>query len=221
MQTKLCNGWDPRFDLHIVPREEWAEGPRKSLPPFTKAVKYVVMTYNTPAPRCYNKEECVKSMRELYKYYVEKMEMEDIPFNFLVSHDGTVYEARGFVAQPCGFLPYFREHVGNRFDIAFIGDYELELYPDVMMSTTMAIVNMGVDKDVIRKFHDALEYRDEKRTLQAVAAVKENSPWENWQLQYIAEKVYGEKLEYRECQKRLKHLIPKKNMPVGDLCVIM
>ncbi|XP_054264702.1 peptidoglycan recognition protein 1-like [Macrosteles quadrilineatus] len=150
--------------LSCVTREEWGARPvenitlRTSWPIMTMVLDMSCMSANID--RCYNKEDCILRVRDLQRYYMDVIGLPDIPYNFLVSHDGTVFEARGWYVQPSPTINSYPLNREARMDIAYIGDYKDTTYPTETTGAVLELMTKGIDMGLVDSFYDAMDHRD-------------------------------------------------------------
>lgn len=56
---------------------------------------------------------------------------------------------------------------------------------------------------------------------EAIWNEKKEKPWENFQVKAMAKKIFHKDMEYYEVHEKMKDIIPVKNFPTNELCVIL
>ncbi|XP_054265269.1 peptidoglycan recognition protein 4-like [Macrosteles quadrilineatus] len=134
---------------HMRWREHWnAKTPVTELKPMSKPVHTVILTYTDSNP-CQGVDECDMAVRQLQDNYQQNLNLPDIPYNFLVSTDGNVYEGRGWDYRP--FVPKkaFPRLRGSRIVIAQINvNFDDSILPPAD-SATWDLIQFGINNDFI------------------------------------------------------------------------
>ncbi|XP_054260628.1 peptidoglycan-recognition protein LF-like [Macrosteles quadrilineatus] len=135
----------------LVTRKEWSSAPpisEKEGIPLKYPIPAVIFTY-TETDVCNERKDCKIALNELQRKY-KKDGLYDLPWNFVVGGDGTVYEARGWKRQPEPH-PEFPEWAGKSLEIAHFGSTVSGVPPnDEQMVASWYIVNDGTNKDYIK-----------------------------------------------------------------------
>ncbi|XP_054262693.1 peptidoglycan-recognition protein SB1-like isoform X2 [Macrosteles quadrilineatus] len=126
--------FNEKITFTFCSREMWgAMDPDPRLP--MRKVKFPashVRFVDTGTDECYTPYECFRLLQHLQKDHMEKENLPDIKYNFMVAADGTIYEGRGW-RNDADRPEKFNHLQTNCIDIAFIGninDKEQDDYKD-------------------------------------------------------------------------------------------
>ncbi|XP_054264774.1 peptidoglycan recognition protein 3-like [Macrosteles quadrilineatus] len=164
-------------EVNVVSREEWGA----VVPTGSKKLKLpapnVIFTYCTHRkkkewPLCMDHEECCRTLRDMQEYYMKEELMRDLPYNFIVGGDGTIYEGRGWYVKPAK-NENWKELYGRSVEIAYMGDHHERRPNKKMWRAAWDFVVMSVDTMHIENFYEFIENYDEAK-LDAIQAKK---PW--------------------------------------------
>ncbi|XP_054260648.1 peptidoglycan-recognition protein 1-like [Macrosteles quadrilineatus] len=133
----------------VVSRAEWGAVEHTGNKPIRHPIIYVFLTINSHAPRCANKEECSRILRDMQDRDM-KDGCTDIKYNFLIGDDGTIYEGRGWNFRP-HHLDQFPSMDGQMLDFACIGNFRKELRPDAMYDAQWKLLNLGIELKYLAK----------------------------------------------------------------------
>lgn len=131
----------------FVPREQWLRGEMKNL---SRPIERIIVGH-TADESCDDEDECKSLVR---KIYLNHPHLNDIPYNFLISGNGRVFEGRGF--------QYEGEHTsssnGSSFNdiaigIAFIGNFDVEPPPDAQVEAFHNFTEYLIKKGIISEQH--------------------------------------------------------------------
>ncbi|XP_054262694.1 peptidoglycan-recognition protein LF-like isoform X3 [Macrosteles quadrilineatus] len=115
--------FNEKITFTFCSREMWgAMDPDPRLP--MRKVKFPashVRFVDTGTDECYTPYECFRLLQHLQKDHMEKENLPDIKYNFMVAADGTIYEGRGW-RNDADRPEKFNHLQTNCIDIAFIGN---------------------------------------------------------------------------------------------------
>lgn len=126
-----------------VPREQWLRGKMINL---TGPIERIIVGH-TADQSCDDEDECKSLVRSIY---LNHPQLNDIPYNFLISGNGRVFEGRGF--------QYEGEHTsssnGSSFNdigigIAFIGNFVVEPPSDAQIAAFHDFTEHFIKKGII------------------------------------------------------------------------
>ncbi|XP_054260258.1 peptidoglycan-recognition protein SD-like [Macrosteles quadrilineatus] len=139
------------YEVKYCTRKEWgAVPPRPSSGYLCKPASHVRLT-TTRSNYCADRVGCAGTLQKLQSYHMNNG-LCDIPYNFLIGGDYTVYEGRGFLWNPL-LKEEYGELDGKVLDIAMIGTFQ-EISPSpYMMTLALDLINAFVKKkDLIPTF---------------------------------------------------------------------
>lgn len=112
--------------IAVLGPTEWGARPALAdLKALNSPILRIILSDTLDQPEsCKTKDECIGRLQAMQTFYMDELQLSDIPFNFLVGDDGNVYEGRGFTYQ--GEIP--RSDNVNFYDdaglfVALIGDF--------------------------------------------------------------------------------------------------
>ncbi|XP_054260575.1 peptidoglycan-recognition protein 2-like [Macrosteles quadrilineatus] len=115
--------YNDELTFSFCPRELWgAMDPDPRLP--MRKVKFPashVRFVDTGTDECYTPHDCFRLLQRLQKDHMEKENLPDIKYNFMVGADGTIYEGRGWT-NDADRAPKYNRLQTKCIDIAFIGN---------------------------------------------------------------------------------------------------
>lgn len=161
---------------NIAAESDWGKRePEPGLDPLKlPVVQVIVVDTADEAECCPDREECIQRLRAMQLFY--KTFLKDIPFNFMIGCDGTVYVGRGFESQ--GEIPSLLSNITqnlipsnasgkavdsfqamanedlddeNTFVIAFIGNFSEQTPQPKMLQTFTNFLSRSVARDMIAK----------------------------------------------------------------------
>ncbi|GLV46121.1 Peptidoglycan recognition protein SC2 [Carabus blaptoides fortunei] len=104
----------------ITGRSSWRARSPKRIVPMTGAAQYVVI-HHTEGAQCHSENACARELRNIQSYHMSwEKNFTDIGYNFLIDHNGNVYEGRGWGISGEHAPRYNRRSVG----ISIIGNYQ-------------------------------------------------------------------------------------------------
>lgn len=141
--------------IEYVPHEKWFRVEMKTL---TWPIKRIIVGH-TANEGCYDEVECKLKILQMFMNY---QNLSDIPYNFLIGGDGTVFEGRGFC--------YEGDHTSNSngssyndigIGVFFIGTFETVQPSNEQIEAFSKFIKQSVSKEVIVEdykifFHDHL-----------------------------------------------------------------
>lgn len=127
---------------------------------------------------CMTPDECVRRLQVIQILYMDKYQLKDIPFNFMIGCDGIVYKGRGFESRGERFIPpdnltgnliatkkwtrkassylvsMYEEPIvdflgKNLFIVAFIGNFTEQKPSDKQLQTFSGFLDRSVSRDVM------------------------------------------------------------------------
>ncbi|XP_054260655.1 peptidoglycan recognition protein 1-like [Macrosteles quadrilineatus] len=149
----------PPPGIDYLYRDDWMAFPpvRKQL--LMTPVRHLRLCQTGGKP-CEDKDDCIARVRRIQEKHVVAECLEDIAYNFLVDHEGRVYEGRGWNVQAqrppkYEYLKYFC------LDICLIGNWRKNPVPDKAIKAVGDLKKYGVASNYIEKRHVLLGYREE------------------------------------------------------------
>ncbi|XP_071444983.1 peptidoglycan-recognition protein SC1a-like [Hetaerina americana] len=124
----------------LVSRENWGSWKQlKDSKPLSHPVHLVIVAH-TAGVSCESRIECSSRMQNLQDYSVGHLGKPDVPFNFLIGHDGNAYEGVGW-----NFMATFSKAYNNcSISIAYIGNYIRMNTTSQQLQAMKQILHMGV-----------------------------------------------------------------------------
>jgi len=154
--------------VHIICERECYGGlpPQEGIQQLKLPIRRVIVTQTGDMiETCTTFEACSRRVREIQAFFVESYSMKDIPFNFLIGGDGTVYEGRGYQYEGESFynrsnenlifLPRIDDNVtlsslnALGISVAFIGTFESQELNHVHIQTFASFLELSVSQDWI------------------------------------------------------------------------
>ncbi|XP_054261124.1 peptidoglycan recognition protein 1-like isoform X2 [Macrosteles quadrilineatus] len=125
----------PSKTYSFVSRREWRAAKTK-LGRIKRPVNNIVVHYRWGEDKCYDPESCKEFLQDEQRRQIRECGEDDIPFHFLIGDDGTIYEGRGwnYVSSKNLELPVRFQYGYDRFDFAYIGNYEGPKLPKVSVN---------------------------------------------------------------------------------------
>ncbi|XP_053330050.1 uncharacterized protein LOC128503881 [Spea bombifrons] len=105
----------------------------------------LVLIHHTAGASCTSKSACIKQVKSIQSYHIDKRGYCDIGYNFLVGEDGLVYEGRGWKTQ--GVPTYSQPSIG----ISVIGTFSKRAPNKKALNAVKSLINCGVSNGYIRK----------------------------------------------------------------------
>lgn len=140
---------DDRQEIPMyVPREQWLRGKMITL---TNPIERIIVGQTADDESCDSEDECKSLVRSIY---LNHPHLNDIPYNFLITLAGRVFEGRGF--------QYEGEHTsssgGSSFNdigigVAFIGNFEVEPPSDAQVEAFHNFTEYFIKKEIISEQH--------------------------------------------------------------------
>ncbi|CAH1777926.1 unnamed protein product [Owenia fusiformis] len=128
-------------------RETWgARPPISPLTRFKKPVKYVIIIH-TAGLDCVEMVDCCQSVVEAQNIHMDKKNMSDIGYNFLIGNYGVVYEGRGWRFEGEHSRGWNNLSIG----IAFIGDFRMRLPDKKAMQALEEILFFGIHNRYLKQ----------------------------------------------------------------------
>ena len=148
------------IDIKIYDRSDWgAEAPKTALKELSLPIKRIILAHtadeNYP---CFDFEECKSRVKKIQEY---NSDLDDIPYNFLIGGDGSIFEGRGinFQGQHTSNL------YGSSFDdigicVAFIGTFKVSEPSEKQIEAFHNLVKFFINIDLINEKHNVF-FQDE------------------------------------------------------------
>ncbi|KAJ8712948.1 hypothetical protein PYW08_008252 [Mythimna loreyi] len=151
---------DEQSVVQFVKREEWGARNPRDTTPLHIPVPLVVIHHTSTVPRCFDREACSDSMRQIQDYHMDVKNWWDIGYNFGVGSDGAVYEGRGWDNLGAQSLHFNEVSIG----ITLIGNWSLEVPPANQLSAVNALLQAGVDLGYLFPDYQLFGHRDVRDT---------------------------------------------------------
>ncbi|XP_054260251.1 peptidoglycan recognition protein 1-like [Macrosteles quadrilineatus] len=137
--------------ITMVTRDEWGARQPKQTLPLTLPVQHVICSLTRTQP-CFSLQSCKHFVKRFQKYHQAVKKRLDIPYNFLLAPDGTVFEGRGWhnYTEFKYWLP--KGHtIKDAVHIALIGDYKDQNIPipRPMLEAMKYLILFGIKKHFI------------------------------------------------------------------------
>lgn len=129
--------------LGYFTREEWMRGEHKNL---ELPIRRIIIAHTTGDP-CNSFQTCLVRMKEIQRL---NSHLNDIPYNFLIGGDGSIFEGRG--------INFEGEHTANKdgssfndigICIAFIGNFEKESPTDSQINGFHNLTKNFINKELL------------------------------------------------------------------------
>lgn len=146
----------------MIRREEWGALPPTKRPfQMPPRVDYVVVHHSGDyADQCWSIDQCRQRLRQMQVYYQREKNFPDVPWNFLISNNGDVFEGVGWDTQG-----YHTESWNDRsIGIAFIGDYDRDTPSPRALRAFIHLLDCGVEQRVLDSYYRVQAHRDMKPT---------------------------------------------------------
>lgn len=126
----------PTLTHYTFKRSDWgARNPSTDPIPIEHPVSLVIIK-DTKTGTCLDVSSCFNAMRKLQNSDVGVHKLPDIRYNFVIGGDGNIYEGRGWQAQ--------NEQKNDTIDVAFMGDFNVDVPSDFMVDAGPWIVDRGL-----------------------------------------------------------------------------
>ncbi|XP_058386687.1 peptidoglycan recognition protein 1-like [Diceros bicornis minor] len=145
----------------IVPRREWGALASTCEQRLNLPVRYVVVAHTASSP-CDTPASCVRQVRNVQSYHVQKLGWCDVSYNFLIGEDGLVYEGRGWNTQGAHSGPTWN---AKSIGISFIGNYMERAPPQRALRAAQSLLACGVARGALRPDYEVKGHRDVRDTL--------------------------------------------------------
>ncbi|KAK5642879.1 hypothetical protein RI129_009046 [Pyrocoelia pectoralis] len=143
------------IDLKIYTKQLWrAEPTTGEMEPLKHPVDYVVIAHSAGSS-CASFEDCSLIVRNIQQWHISRG--NDIWYNFLIGGDGGIYVGRGWNVKPAGG--------NNAILMTFIGDFEKNELPPIMLSTLNKLLDVGVEIHKLKIDYKLVAHRQTKATL--------------------------------------------------------
>lgn len=140
--------------LNIIEKQAWKGLPAQNPIPLLHPTTFVIFAH-TVTQTCESLVKCSTLVLSIQSYHLSR-KYSDIFYNFLIGHDGNVYEGRGWDTQ---------SGKPNSISIAFIGDYRYNKLTDVMMKNTQNLLSQGVKSGKLSENYILLCHNQTSATL--------------------------------------------------------
>uniref|UniRef100_A0A336LFZ8 CSON011124 protein n=1 Tax=Culicoides sonorensis TaxID=179676 RepID=A0A336LFZ8_CULSO len=142
------------FPLTIVSRNDWQKIRNFNTKQLKVPVKEIIISHTGKILNgqfekgCQTETECRDFAVKLEEFYVKRQTWSDLPYNFLIGHDGLIYEGRGWK-----YDGSFKSAVlgDDCLSIAFIGNYNLFKLSPNQKQLLFALIDDGISSNYIDK----------------------------------------------------------------------
>ena len=139
--------------LHIFSRSEWgAEKPKRELSSLSLPIRRIIIAHTADDnASCFDSNQCKLRVKKIQE---DNLELDDIPYNFLIGGDGSIFEGRG--------IEFKGQHTsnvnGSSYDeigigVAFIGTCTSSLPLMKQIDAFHKFVEYFINKNMITEDH--------------------------------------------------------------------
>ncbi|KAL4647374.1 peptidoglycan-recognition protein SC2-like [Arapaima gigas] len=116
----------------------------------------LAVIHHTALWSCCGPQDHLIQLRHIQKLHMQDRGFDDIGYNFLIGHDGTVYEGRGW-----GVIgAHAKGHNHNSVGIAFMGNFNDEAPSSAALSSIQQLLQCGVVLGHVHPTYTLLGHRD-------------------------------------------------------------
>jgi N-acetylmuramoyl-L-alanine amidase len=115
-----------------------------------------VVIHHTEMGECYTVQDCIIVMRSIQDFHMDGNGWSDIGYSFLIGGDGTVFQGRGWDRVGAHAPGYNDKSIG----ISLIGNFMVELPPDVEMEAAKSMIECGIELGYISPEYLLYGHRD-------------------------------------------------------------
>jgi N-acetylmuramoyl-L-alanine amidase len=168
-------------EVEIISRKDWgavqarSRGERLEEYP----ARGVVLSQTTTRS-CWDSESCSRVIRTVQNSTMTVLGFADIPYNFLVGGDGSVYEGRGWGVTGAHTKGLNSKTVG----ISFIGNFEVGSPPGPQLAAVGRLVRLGVRLNEIRPDYILFPHRQLLNTASA-QFLNTLRTWDHWKDKFM------------------------------------
>ncbi|XP_054265327.1 peptidoglycan recognition protein 1-like [Macrosteles quadrilineatus] len=140
--------------FYIVGREKWGALPPTIKVALRRPILFVKTIVLSEERKCYNEDECFEQLRDL-QIRDMRSGLTDIRANFFIADDGRVYQGRGwFNTAPNNPNSHLTKDL---LVIAHLGGSPDEEFRDELMRLKMHLLDFGMKKKYVAKFHSIVD----------------------------------------------------------------
>lgn len=137
---------DEQYNFTFVSREEWDALPSTDDTPLPTPVQYVVIHHTYIPAACYDRKSCIEAMKGMQRYH-NSLGWGDIGYSFCIGSDGAAYEGRSWHTKGI----HAGRANGVSVGICLIGDWRVNLPPQVQLETTKSLIAAGIELGYIKE----------------------------------------------------------------------
>ncbi|XP_054265367.1 peptidoglycan-recognition protein LF-like [Macrosteles quadrilineatus] len=109
---------------------------------------------SSESPECSNMEDCVVHVQELQKRNVVFKGWPEIPFNFIITGDGNIYEGRGWLNK---YINFGNEAMQETLQIAYLGYFKDKDPSPQMVDLGTKLIEYGKQRKFISEDYTYME----------------------------------------------------------------
>ncbi|GLV39464.1 Peptidoglycan recognition protein SB1 [Carabus blaptoides fortunei] len=144
----------------IKGRTSWGARNAKKVTRMARAAQYVVI-HHTAGNQCANENACATRLKNIQSDHMSgNKNYDDIGYNFLIDHNGNIYEGRGWGVSGAHAPGYNSKSVG----ISIIGNYQTSQVSDKAAQAAKDVIACGVSNGKIISNYKILGHRQTKAT---------------------------------------------------------
>lgn len=127
--------------VYVISRTQWGAMAPQNKTNLTSPAKRVII-HHTAMKNCKNLMEGTQELQSIQRAHMHDRHFDDIGYNFLVGHDGTVYEGRGWGVVGA----HTKDHNDDSLGIAFMGNFNNDSPSSEAIMSVKQLLKDGVSQ---------------------------------------------------------------------------
>lgn len=163
------------FPFDLIDRSSWATNEAHGKP-LNQYVDHVII-FHTRGKCCDNFQDCIKIIKSL-QTDLQRRNISDVPYNFLISNDGLTYEAQGWKFQS--------EFIGLKernytFALGFLGNFTRQTPKRHQLEETRSFITEAIRRGKLKsKFGVFVARNRTEHPRDSQALIDSLKIWDSW-----------------------------------------
>ncbi|XP_055703121.1 peptidoglycan-recognition protein SB1-like isoform X2 [Phlebotomus papatasi] len=164
------------FPFDLIDRSSWTANEAHGKP-FNQYVVDHVIVFHTRGKRCDNFQDCIKIIKSL-QTDLQRRNISDVPYNFLISDDGLTYEAQGWKFQS-GFIGLKERN--RTFALGFLGNFTKQTPKRRQLEESRSFINEAIRRGKLQSKYGVFVARNKtEQPRDSQALIDSLKIWDSW-----------------------------------------